>query len=1469
MMSNFDFLRVNIETAELFSTINMAENNYTQQDYEGVLTKVRKVAENTAILFADRVFIELPSHSTFHETLQTIKSYIKNKAVVDAFFEIKGHGNNSAHELNPKDATQENALKSLKLVYMILVWFMTEYVDKKIKVSLYENFLEPKAQERYTTAERKFIYVQTVNNESGKFAAYEGAQKIGEGSVASDDIEADWTPNSEFLRKIAPKRIKQYMTTAGLHFELGWVELAYKKSTKTWFHDHDVHEVLKRSGIKHPEELAGNEWFKTDLETAKKAIKAVKDGQSFINDIQAEYKTEKVKITLRPEQDAAVKQTQETYKKKNRMLWNAKMRFGKTLTSLELIKQEGFQRVLIMTHRPVVRDSWFEDYKKMDMANAGYLYGSVDEGEKLSTLKKGDNPFIYFASIQLLRYKGAQTNLPEFTDIDWDLIIIDEAHEGTQTELSDTVMKALVKEGHTKILELSGTPFNLLDQFAPEQVYTWDYVMEQQAKLKWDLENPDQPNPYEQLPEVLMYTFEMKHKEKFTDENKAFNFREFFRVDDKGELVYKADVRRFLDNITNPDSETNYPFSTKEYREELRHTLWLMPGVKEANAFEKLLKENPVFGVDYEIVNVVRNDKSDNIIDSSDDDLAKVRNAITDDPSGTKTITLTVRKLTTGVNVPEWTAVMFLSNTSSSMNYLQAAFRAQTPFSHEKLGMKKRCYIFDFAPDRALTVMAESAQINSGVGKKNTQQQKQAMSNLLNFLPILGKGDNGMQPFDVDRMLTQIKKVYAEKAVRSGFEDDSLYNDHLLTLTSDDAERFNKLSAIVGKTQKQKTPTKVTVNKSGLTNEEYDKAERGKKKPPRERTQEEKEAIEKLKKARKQQKTLISILRGVSIRIPMMIYGMDVDLSKDITIEDFIKEVDDESWKEFMPSGFTKGMFKEITKYYDAEVFIEAGRIIRQRAKSFDNLDFIERAEEIATLFSSFKNPDKETVLTPWRVVNMQIAKGIGGLNFYDDNFESMTDGAKPNLHWIETEVTASVYHPDTKIIDINAKTGLYPLHAAMSLYYRYVQNNDDNRFDADSVYRGILENNIYAIAKTPMAKTITERTLAGYKKFKTNVAYIENFSNTLKSSIEEGKKQVEEAFEKVKFDVVIGNPPYQESTNDKTMRLGQQKRVRNVFQDFQLVADVVAQNFSCLIYPGGRWIHRSGKGMSEFGLSQINSPHLDKLFYYPKADDIFRDVAIGDGISVVVKDFSKENTQFEYIYSEDGFDQVELLDYPGEKLLVLNPKNRHVVDKLEKFVNVNKFKFISESSVINQKLFQIESDFAERNPDKVQIYTGQSLDYKNQIKLLTNDKSGKTGRAMWFIADKDAIKVNSHLIDKWKVVVSSANAGGQKRDNQLEILDNHSAFGRSRIALKAFDTEQEAQNFYKYMKSYIIRFAFLMTDESLKSLGKYVPDLIDYSSENNIIDFEDDIDLQLKKLMKLSGLEMEYIKEYVDNFKK
>ncbi|MFI3068794.1 Eco57I restriction-modification methylase domain-containing protein [Streptococcus suis] len=1422
MISNFEFLAIDIDTAELFRTINMAEENYTHGDYEGTLTKVRKVAENTARLVADREYLDISERATFNDVLREIRDFIPNKTIVDHFYDIKGKGNNSAHVLNPEDATKENALKSLKQVFDILAWVMLTYIEPDIKASAIGHFLEPRAQEMYTTAERKFIYIQTVNNESGLFNAFEGTQKIGEGSVSSDDIETDWSPNSDFLRTVAPKRINQYMKTSGLPYTLGWVELAYKKATKSWFHDYDVHNVLKRSGIKQAEQLEGTEWFKTDLETAKAAIKAVKEGRNYLNITAKESFIEEPVITLRPEQEAAVEQTQKVFKKKDRMLWNAKMRFGKTLTSLQLVKNEAFQKVLIMTHRPVVADSWFDDFKKMKMSADGYDYGSVNQGETLENLKRGEKPFVYFASIQLLRYNGGQTNLKDFADVDWDLIIIDEAHEGTQTELSDTVMKELVKE-HTKILELSGTPFNLLDQFDEEQVYTWDYVMEQQAKKKWELERPSEPNPYETLPKVSMYTFEMKHKERFSDESKSFNFREFFRVAEDGQLVYKQEVRQFLDNITHPDSRTNYPFSTKSYREELRHTLWLMPGVKEANAFEDLLKEHPIFGKEYKIVNVVRGASSDDGI-ANDADIEKVRSAIGKDPSQTKTITLTVRKLTTGVNIPEWTAVLFLSNTNSAMNYLQAAFRAQTPFSHEKLGMKTNCYVFDFAPDRALTVMAESAQINSGVGKKNTQAQKQAMARLLNFMPILGASDNGMKTYDVDRMLTQLKKVYAEKAVRSGFEDDSLYNDNLLTLTADDASMFTKLNAIVGKTQSQKTPKKVVINENGLTTEEHEQAEKAKKKPKAKRTAEDLEVIEKQKEAKKQRKNMISILRGVSIRIPMMIYGMAVDLSKDITIQDFIKQVDDESWKEFMPKGFTKGMFSEITKYYDAEVFIEAGRIIRQRAKSFDDLDFIERAERIAELFGTFKNPDKETVLTPWRVVNLQVSKSVGGLNFYDDNFESVTDGATSNLHWVSNEVTPSIYQRDTKILDINSKTGLYPLHSAISLYYQRVAENDDNHFEADQVYQEILANNIYAIAKTPMAKTITERTLTGYRKYKTNVTYIESLTDTLKTDGEQGKKLVEEAFNKVKFDVVIGNPPYQNEG------IGDVARDEPIYHKFMDLAYEVADK-AVLITPA-RFLFNAGQTPKAWNQKMLADEHLKVIYFSQKSDEVFPNTDIKGGVAVTYRDSNEDfgaietftpiewlNDLFhlirhkikrsfnEYLYGRSSYKLTKLVYEENPEL-----KGR-IKQSEEKSIGSNIF----------DKLPEIFTD-SPKNTECIRIYGRQN-----------NERVYK-----WI--KKTYVQEHDNL-NKYKVLLPKSNGSGAIGEVLSTPLVGTPLVGtplvghtQTFISFGAFDTEREAENCLKYIKTDIAR-AMLGTlkitqDNATKEVWSNVPwfDFNDYS---------------------------------------
>lgn len=183
--------------------------------------------------------------------------------------------------------------------------------------------------------------------------------------------------------------------------------------------------------------------------------------------------------------------------------------------------------------------------------------------------------------------------------------------------------------------------------------------------------------------------------------------------------------------------------------------------------------------------------------------------------------------------------------------------------------------------------------------------------------------------------------------------------------------------------------------------------------------------------------------------------------------------------------------------------------------------------------------------------------------------------------------------------------------------------------------------------------------------------------------------------------------------------------------------------------------------------------------------------------------------------------------------------------------------------TILPRSLFSIESDFVEKNPNLVRNYVDGDMffDPKSEIKLFTNDKAGKSGRAKWYVANKNVITTGKEYLDKWKVVVSSANAGGQKRSNQLAILDNHSAFGRSRVAIKTFDTRKEAENFYKYMKSELIRFAFLMTDESLTSLGKLVPDIGKYTDNNGILDFKKDINEQLYKLFDIKEEAQKHIR--------
>ena len=1308
---------------------------------------------------------------------------------------------------------------------------------------------------RFTSSLKlKLIYVFRIND-----TVHRGCLKIGEATCEDENVFG-LSPNSKALNEAARKRINQYTQTAGIAYDLLYTELTvYNRGGLRSFNDKEVHNVLERSGIKKKvfdTVNKANEWFITDLETVKCAIAAVKEGRSSLS--SAEVTQEYSPIVFRPEQQEAISKTKKQFKKGNRMLWNAKMRFGKTLSALQVVKDMEFQRTLILTHRPVVDTGWFEDFGKIFYDRKDFAYGSKNNGESFGSLeRRAENNglhYVYFASMQDLRGSelvgGNFDKNNEVFATDWDLIIVDEAHEGTQTELGKAVMGELVKV-QTKVLRLSGTPFNLLDDFKEDEIYTWDYVMEQRAKVSWDELHFGDPNPYASLPTLNIYTYDLgRLLHEFVDEDVAFNFKEFFRVNESGSFCHEKDVRAFLNLLTKKDKDSLYPYANEEYRNIFRHTLWMVPGVKEARALSAMLQTHPVFQ-HFKVVNVAGDGDQD---EESRDALEAVEQAIGKDPDATRTITLSCGRLTTGVSVKAWTAVFMLSGSyhTAASSYMQTIFRVQTPATINGR-MKEQCYVFDFAPDRTLKVIAETAKISSKAGK-TSQSDRKAMGEFINFCPIISVEGSQMNRFDVPRMLEQLKRVYVERVVRNGFEDNSLYNDELMKLDDLELQEFDDLKKIIGQTKAMPKTNQVDINSQGLNNEEYEEKEKLEKKPKKELTEEERKRLEELKKKTKNREAAISILRGISIRMPLLIYGAELsDEDMEITIDNFASLIDPQSWEEFMPKGVTKQKFNSFKKYYDPEIFCAAGKRIRAMARAADKLSIEERIERITDIFSTFRNPDKETVLTPWRVVNMHLGDCLGGYNFYDTEYQNVISEPR----FIDKgEVTAEVFSPESRILEINSKSGLYPLYMAYGIYRTKVKASlfaVETIEEQQAVWDKVIAENIFVICKTPMAKSITKRTLAGFRKAKVNTRYFEDLINQIKNKPENFIAKVAKGRsywkaidnDNMKFNAIVGNPPYQEVVDQKESINGQKVSI-SIFQYFQTISEKIGK-YTALIYPGSRWIHRSGKGLEKFGLAQMNDLHLALLEFFPCSKDIFKDVAIADGLSIVLKNMEKNECGFTYKYSVGGKTITIQANNPGNDMFSLNPQDNEIIKKLNKAIK--SFECLHDS-ILPRNLFSIESNFVEKNPSLVKEYNdGDYYNPQTEIKLFTNDKAGKSGRARWYIANKNVITSGSEYLNKWKVIVSSANAGGQKRSNQIAIVDNHSVFGRSRVALKTFATEKEAQNFFKYATSEVIRFAFLLTDESLTSLAKKVPDLLDYSDKNGIIDYNRDVNTQLYEL--------------------
>ena len=383
------------------------------------------------------------------------------------------------------------------------------------------------------------------------------------------------------------------------------------------------------------------------------------------------------------------------------------------------------------------------------------------------------------------------------------------------------------------------------------------------------------------------------------------------------------------------------------------------------------------------------------------------------------------------------------SASTAAPGYMQTIFRVQSAGVLDGK-QKERCYVFDFAPDRALNVLSEVNRVTKR-GKTNEEEYRKALGEFLNFCPVIAVDGTQMTEYSVPKMMRQIKRLTVDKAIKSGFDDESVYKqDTGMVMDEEDVELFHTLSDKLSEQKAAKKETKIHINNQGLTNEEYEEASKLSNKPKRERSKEDEELLKKLQDQRKERDKVIRLLRNVSIRLPLLIYGAKVDLTEEIHMADFIDLVDPESWQEFMPKTVDKPLFRKLLKYYDEDVVSGAGLRIHRMAKAADELPPTERVKRIAEIFSHFRNPDKETVLTPWRVVNLHLSNMVGGYCFLNEQFDPQEVLEEPRLV-DQGQVTEDIFlDPEARILEMNSKSGLYPLYMAYSLYAMKLPGPED-----------------------------------------------------------------------------------------------------------------------------------------------------------------------------------------------------------------------------------------------------------------------------------------------------------------------------------------------------------------------------------------------------------------------------------------
>ena len=1369
---------------------------------------------------------------------------------------------------------------------------------------------------------------------------FEGSQKIGYTGLESVD-----------------KRINQQVNgTIKLKHKKLWSGPAYFEHGKD-FLDTTFHEFLEKKGYKRRINL-GKEWFyfNGEQEKSKELFDVFrKKGFAALQNVNG-----KLEYKLRDEQEEAVIKALEYFGKteKGEFLWNAKPRFGKTLASYDLAKQLKANKALIVTNRPAIANAWFDDY---EMFIDGYAFisetsslnnrGTITREQHISD--KPIKPLLTFLSLQDLKgskyFGGNFDKLKWIADLEWDLLIIDEAHEGIDTGRTDAAFD-MIKRKHT--LHLSGTPFKALanEKFPKEAIYNWTYIDEQRVKkieLDQIKDNEVESGEHTDLPDLKLFTYRISQmitnevNEGIVIENEnfdyAFDLNEFFRTDKK-EFVHKNDIKEFLKNLS---TNKKYPFSTPELREELKHTFWYVGNrVDSVKALEKLLKEDNVFK-DYEIIIAAGNgqtfEEEENDIRGNETSYQKVKNAIRENE---KTITLSCGQLTTGVTIKEWTAVLMLTDIKSPSLYMQAAFRAQNPYKvlrNGELYMKNSAYLFDFAPTRVLEIydkFANGLNPKAVKGEITEKERKENIQELLNFFPVISEDVNGeMVELDAEKVLTFPNALAASEIVNARFMTNLLFNESIKGVFSfpkevedilnklpeeknkralksnenidlDDARKvsenkivkINENTEIILGEKIFKTNTERVVDNLLENNSEQISSEElvlnfsqvsepliAKYKEVYKATQAETNEATKLiqekvklvaaefnsseikdsatlkqkliaileddfvknKVAEKEEAAVAKVqktkedeirdrLRSFTRTIPMFI--MANSSMDEITIDNFDLEITDKDFLEL--TSITKEEFHKLRDGFDYEesaVRKTFQGVFNKYRFNASIAEFNLKKKQLANYFIAEEDifeliPNQKTnqIFTPKKVVQMMI-----------EQLEENT----PNLF----------VRKDSKFIDLYMKSGMYITEIIKKLYA-----NTRTLYKSDhDCLKHILENQVYGLSPTPILQGITQSYIFGFDTEGKIVR--KNFVQhdiTPQAKQEIAKEKLQELFNQkidMKFDAVVGNPPYQDET------IGDSTQKPPIYHYFIDSAHKLAEKV-CLITPA-RFLFNAGATPTQWNKKMLNDPHLKVTYFEQNSSNVFPGTSIKGGVAVTYWDLNKE---FGKIGTFTVFDELSS---------ILN-KIEPIDESLSNIIySAFSYQF---SDVLHQEHPEVEEILSTGHKNDISTNIFDSLpeiflsekptDSKIYIKFygLSNRES------VYRWVKKSYIKAHPNL-EKYKVWLPKANGSGSLGEKLTTPLIGLPKTGTTHtfISIGAFDTKEEAENVLLYIKTKFARLLLgvlkITQDNPPEKWSKIPLQNFTNKSDINWSNSIQDIDKQLFKKYKLNKEEITFIENEVE----